>query len=515
MTKAKLPPGVRIRPDGRYEQRITRAVERTCDAGVAGTVAMSDAFGYVRVSTERQVGGASLDVQREAIERIARERGKTLQRVYTDVLSGSRDDRPAYRELLSVLSPGCCVIVWRLDRIGRKKSELFRFFEVCKEQRIELLSATQPELSNVLVRDILSVLAAYESEQIAERVLPALTKRVEEGRWVVRVPKWYQIGPDGHLVPTEDAWQAEECWRLFLRTGNRNLTAAAFGLGRRQLWWMMRSPVYVGAIPWLDTVREGAHPAIVERATWEAARALLESRRTGKRRERGDSALLVGFVYVADSDRRLSHKPMRSKNRAFRYYATDPDHSHRDPRHVVNAERAEAAVLDWLRGLAITRAERRAIERAMREAARSDPHKRARAAVERRIAALSAEQVNTARMAARGELAGPVWEGMRREQAAEMTALIARRDALPPVPDPTRAAPLLDLRLRLRERIDAAAATGNVAALRLLVEAFVVRVEVYEAESPRLHGGAARRYWLDHPPEIRIVPVPLIGGSVD
>jgi DNA invertase Pin-like site-specific DNA recombinase len=490
-------------------------MERADDAGVAGTVVVSEGVAYVRVSSARQEQGISLTTQRDAIMQYAKSHGITIVHEYCDVLSGTRDDRPRYQKMLSEIKPGQFCLVWRIDRIGRKKSELFRFFEYAKQHHIAVISVTQPELSNELVRDIMSVLAAYESQQIADRVRPNLTRGVEDGKWMSRIPKWYAMGPDGHLVPTEDAWQAEECWRLFLRTGNRNLTAAAFGLGRRQLWWMMRSPVYVGAIPWLDTVREGAHPAIVERATWEAARALLESRRTGKRRERADSALLVGFIFVADTDRRMSHKPARSKNHAYRYYATDPDYSHRDPRHVVNAERAEAAVLDWLRGLAITRAERRAIERAMRDAARADPHKRARAAVERRIAVLAAEQVNTARMAARGELAGPVWEGMRREQAAEMTAQIARRDALPPVPDPKAAAPLLDLRLRLRERIDAAAATGNVAALRLLVEAFIVRVEVWNGESPRLKGGAARRYWLDHPPEIRVVPVPLIGGSVD
>lgn len=475
---------------------------------------MSDAYGYARVSSEKQREGASLAVQREAIERIATDRGLTLRGILTDVLSGTRDDRLEYQRLLTLLTPGISsVIVWRLDRIGRRKSELFRFFETCKKRNIEIISATQPELSNVLVRDILSVLAAYESEQIAERVRPAQTKRVEEGRWQSRIPHFYRMGDDGHLTPTEDAWQAQECWEMFLRTGNKEVTAAAYGLGRRQLWWMLRSPVYIGAIPWLDTVREGAHPAIVRPETWEAARALIEGRRVGRRRERRDSALLVGFVYVADTERRMSHRPMRSKHFAYRYYATDPDHTHRDARHVVRADHAERIVLDALRSLTLTPALRRSLESGMREAAKRDAHKRERADVARRIAALEAEQVNTARMAARGELAGPVWEGMRRQQATEMTALLARRDALPPIPDPRKSAPLLDLRVRLHERIDAATETGNIAALRLLIEAFIARVEVWGAESPRLHGGAAATYWREHPPDVRVVWRPLIGNT--
>jgi len=472
---------------------------------------MSDAVGYVRVSSERQTEGASLTVQRAAIERYAHVHGLVLRRVYTDVLSGTRDDRPEYQHLLESLTPGSVVIVWRLDRIGRKKSELFRFFEQCKRHRIDLVSVTQPELSNVLVRDILSVLAAYESEQIAERVLPAQTRRVEEGRWQSRIPKWFKMGEDGHLTPAADAHQAQPCWEMFLRTGNKAVTAAAFGLGTRQLWWMLRSPAYIGAIPWLGTVREDAHPAIVKRATWEAAYALIEGRRTGTRRERTTAALLTGFIYVEETPQRMQHRPMRSRGVIYRYYANDRDRYHDEPRHVVRAERAETAVLDALRSLTLTPASRRTYEAAMRDAARRDVHKRERADVTRRMAALEAEQVSTARMAARGELAGPTWEAMRRQQAAEMAGLLMRRDALPRLPDPRKAAPLLDLRVRLRERIDAAEAAGNIAALRLLIETFIARVEIHGGESPRLHGGAARRYWLDHPPEARVIFTALIG----
>jgi DNA invertase Pin-like site-specific DNA recombinase len=472
-----------------------------------------NARAYLRVSTQAQeVYGVSLETQRDTIERYAREQGLTIVAWYTDVMSGRRDDRPEYTRMLAELEPGETVLLYRLDRVGRKKSELFRFFEWAKQQRIAIIPVTQPEMANELARDIMSVLAAWESQQIAERVGPALMMRVEEGRWVTTIPKWYEMGADGHLTPAPEAHHAQECWEMYLRTGNKNMTADVFNLGRRQFWWMLRSPVYVGAIPWKGTVREGAHEAIVDRATWEAARALTESRRHGMRRERNHPALLVGFLYVADTDVRLSHKPMRSKNFAFRYYTNDADRYYRETRYVVRAEYAEEETINALRSLSLSPADRKTVERELRDRAKRDPDKRDRQEITRRITALESEQVQTARMAARGEIAGPIWEQMRRQQAQEMTALMARRTGLPPLPDTTEIAPALDLRVNLAQRIDADYAAGNIAALRILMEAFVRRVEVWGAESPGLRGGAARNWYRDHPPEIRVQWTNLIGS---
>jgi DNA invertase Pin-like site-specific DNA recombinase len=45
-------------------------------------------------------------------------------RVWTDVASGSRDDRPELTRLLEQLLPGDTLVVWRLDRLGRSLRHL-------------------------------------------------------------------------------------------------------------------------------------------------------------------------------------------------------------------------------------------------------------------------------------------------------------------------------------------------------------------------------------------------------
>ncbi len=66
-------------------------------------------IGYARVSTLTQ----TLEQQTEALT--AAGAGK----IFHDVMSGARDDRPGFAECLRYLREGDTLIVWRLDRLGR------------------------------------------------------------------------------------------------------------------------------------------------------------------------------------------------------------------------------------------------------------------------------------------------------------------------------------------------------------------------------------------------------------
>ncbi len=69
----------------------------------------STVIGYARVSTI----GQTLEQQMEALA--AAGAGK----VFHDVMSGARDDRPGFAECMRYLREGDTLIVWRLDRLGR------------------------------------------------------------------------------------------------------------------------------------------------------------------------------------------------------------------------------------------------------------------------------------------------------------------------------------------------------------------------------------------------------------
>src|SRR4051794_16449353 len=81
---------------------------------------------YTRVSgAEHQREGLSLEAQAQSTRGYAAVQGWVIAGEYQDILSGLRDDRPRYQELLAharqLHATGCraAVVVTRLDRLGR------------------------------------------------------------------------------------------------------------------------------------------------------------------------------------------------------------------------------------------------------------------------------------------------------------------------------------------------------------------------------------------------------------
>lgn len=75
--------------------------------------------GYARVSTDHQ----SLEAQADALSTAG------CERIFTDKLSGVRDDRPGLAQLLDYVRDGDTVAVVALDRLGRSLSGVIRTIE--------------------------------------------------------------------------------------------------------------------------------------------------------------------------------------------------------------------------------------------------------------------------------------------------------------------------------------------------------------------------------------------------
>jgi DNA invertase Pin-like site-specific DNA recombinase len=75
---------------------------------------MGHLLGYARVSTT----GQQPHLQVDALERAG------CYRVFTEIASGARADRPALAQLLDQLRPGDTLVVWKLDRLGRSLRHL-------------------------------------------------------------------------------------------------------------------------------------------------------------------------------------------------------------------------------------------------------------------------------------------------------------------------------------------------------------------------------------------------------
>jgi DNA invertase Pin-like site-specific DNA recombinase len=137
-------------------------------------------IGYMRVSTsgDRQV----LDLQRDAL--IAA--GVDARHLFEDRVTGSRGDRVGLTKALAFLKPGDCLVVWKLDRLGRSLPHLLATVTALKNRGIAFRSLTEQMDTTTpqgeLLFHIFGSLAQFERSLIQERVQAGLAAARRRGR---------------------------------------------------------------------------------------------------------------------------------------------------------------------------------------------------------------------------------------------------------------------------------------------------------------------------------------------
>ncbi len=120
-------------------------------------------IGYARISTRHQ----TLDQQRDALVAAG------AQKIFTDVMSGTRDDRPGLAALLDYAREGDAVVVVALDRLGRSLTGIIQTVQTLTERGVLLRSLREGiDYSTPVGRmlaGIFGALAEYERSLIAER----------------------------------------------------------------------------------------------------------------------------------------------------------------------------------------------------------------------------------------------------------------------------------------------------------------------------------------------------------
>jgi DNA invertase Pin-like site-specific DNA recombinase len=135
--------------------------------------------GYMRVSTDgdRQV----LDLQRDALLAA----GVDERHLFEDHASGSRGDRAGLAKALAFLRPGDCLVVWKLDRLGRSLSHLLTTVNL-KERGIAFRSLTEQMDTTTpqgeLLFHVFGALAQFERSLTQERVRAGLAAARRRGR---------------------------------------------------------------------------------------------------------------------------------------------------------------------------------------------------------------------------------------------------------------------------------------------------------------------------------------------
>lgn len=133
-------------------------------------------IGYARVSTKDQ----SLDLQVDALRRAG------CAKVYQEVVSGAKVQRPVLDTLLGDLRPGDVLVIWKLDRLGRSLRHLVELAGVLLAQEVGLKSLNDPLDTTTsqgrLVFNLFASLAEFERDLIRERTQAGLRAARARGR---------------------------------------------------------------------------------------------------------------------------------------------------------------------------------------------------------------------------------------------------------------------------------------------------------------------------------------------
>ena len=109
--------------------------------------------------------------------------------IYTDKISGVKDERPGLENCLKALRKGDTLIVWKLDRLGRNLKHLISIIDDLNKKDIEFkvltgqgasIDTTTP--AGKMIFSIFGAFAEFERELIRERTIAGLKAARARGR---------------------------------------------------------------------------------------------------------------------------------------------------------------------------------------------------------------------------------------------------------------------------------------------------------------------------------------------
>ena len=132
--------------------------------------------GYARVSTAEQC----LDGQSDRLMAAG------CEKIFTDIASGSRSDRPQFLAMMEFVREGDSIIVLKFDRLGRSLKHLLEMIAKLDTRGVQIESLVEGLDTNTpggkLVMHIFGAIAEFERDLIRERTQIGLTAARSRGK---------------------------------------------------------------------------------------------------------------------------------------------------------------------------------------------------------------------------------------------------------------------------------------------------------------------------------------------
>lgn len=264
-------------------------------------------YGYVRVSTETQAEkGGGLNVQTDAINDYVKEKGITLEHIFTDAgISGTKETRPALDELLlETIAEGDVIIVHNTSRLWRSIFAQATVMKAVMDAKADIVSIDEPAFNvykymtdpdNFMISSMMGMLDQWERMTITRKLARGRTTKANKGDKPAGVcPFGYRYSADKKSVEI-DPDESAVVKQLFTegQKGQSLGKIAAFmnekGIKtRRGKEWspgnvqaILRNNFYTGVLTHQGVEMKGNHPPIISKVQFGKVQAQLTKRKRG------------------------------------------------------------------------------------------------------------------------------------------------------------------------------------------------------------------------------------------
>lgn len=327
---------------------------------------MKQCFGYVRVSTQKQGEGVSLEAQRAAIEQFAARNGITVVQWFEEQQTAAKSGRPVFGAMLRLLKRGKAagVVMHKIDRSARNFADWAKIGDLA-DAGIDVHFATESldfrSRGGRLSADIQAVIAADYIRNLRDECLKGMYGRLRQGLYPWGAPLGYRNNGKGKpkTPDPQSAPLVREMFELY-GTGSYSIRTLREEITRRGLRntkgrpvskhgveKILGNPFYCGVVLVRSTgeIFDGCHEPLIRASLFERVQ-LLKQGKAGKKVTRHQH-LYRGLFRCTHCGYAMI--PERQKGRV--YYRC---HTRSCPTTAVREDRIEHAVRAELEKVAFT-----------------------------------------------------------------------------------------------------------------------------------------------------------------
>jgi len=146
---------------------------------------------YIRVSSDEQVFGFSIDAQRDALQEHCRQHNISIFKCYVEEGKSAKSikGRPTLQQLLADAQQSHfqVVLVWKISRLARNLNDLLHILEHFNKYNVGFQSLTEDiqtdSTMGQLMVQVIGATAELERNQISDNVKLGIDERNRKGQW--------------------------------------------------------------------------------------------------------------------------------------------------------------------------------------------------------------------------------------------------------------------------------------------------------------------------------------------